>query len=494
MGRLTSLRRSAIAAGAVEDDVVRVHAVAELPRHPREGPLEGRVEEGLNLAAVVADEVVVVLPVRLRRLETRDAVADVDALDEMELREQIEHPIDTRDPDAPAPAADAVEDLLGRAAAALPFEVLHDRVARAAALVPGPAQAVECVRSPAHRSAARGAGLAALRRCGDICLDRDTSARCQRTSARCRCTSRMIAILKTVLGSTGVEARIALTLGGSVVAAFALSACGGQAKGSGGTKVVAAFYPLAYAAEQLGGDGVRVRDLTPAGAEPHDLELRASAVREVLDADLVVYLGRGFQPGLERVLDERSGPSLDLLQGQRLRDGSRGDAAGKAADLHVWLDPARYGEMAKRIAVELGNLPADAFVQRLRALDGEYRRGLATCQRREIVTSHAAFGYLADRYRLRQIPLTGVSPESEPSAQSIAALVREVRSNGATTVFFETLVSPKLAETVAREAGVKTAVLNPLEGLTGDEIAGGADYFSVMRENLAALREALGCR
>src|SRR3990172_4932661 len=126
MGRLTSLRWSAITAGAVEDDVVRVHAVAELPRHPREGPLEGRVEEGLDLAAVVADEVVVVLPVRLRRLETRDAVADVDALDEMELREQIEHPIDTRDPDAPAPAADAVEDLLGRAPATLPFHLLHD--------------------------------------------------------------------------------------------------------------------------------------------------------------------------------------------------------------------------------------------------------------------------------------------------------------------------------------------------------------------------------
>jgi zinc transport system substrate-binding protein len=122
------------------------------------------------------------------------------------------------------------------------------------------------------------------------------------------------------------------------------------------------------------------------------------------------------------------------------------------------------------------------------------RRGLTSCDRRELVTSHTAFAYLADRYGLVQIGLTGVSPEGEPAPGALVDLVDEVIESGATTVFFETLVSPELAETVARESGAKTAVLNPLEGLTQAEVDAGEDYFSVMRSNLAVLREALGCR
>ena len=137
--------------------------------------------------------------------------------------------------------------------------------------------------------------------------------------------------------------------------------------------------------------------------------------------------------------------------------------------------------------------PAARLARRLDTLDGEYRRGLAHCARRQIVTSHAAFGYLAARYGLEQIPLEGLTPEAEPSARDIARLVDVVRSSGATTVFFETLISPKLAETVAREAHVQTAVLDPLEGISKSEITAGADYFSVMRANLATLRKALGC-
>jgi len=137
--------------------------------------------------------------------------------------------------------------------------------------------------------------------------------------------------------------------------------------------------------------------------------------------------------------------------------------------------------------------PASRLARRIDALDGEYRRGLAHCARRQIVTSHAAFGYLAARYGLEQIPLEGLTPEAEPSAKDIARLVDAVRSSGATTVFFETLISPKLAETVAREAHVETAVLDPLEGIGKDEIAAGEDYFSVMRTNLATLQKALGC-
>ncbi|HET9242861.1 MAG TPA: zinc ABC transporter substrate-binding protein [Gaiella sp.] len=253
-------------------------------------------------------------------------------------------------------------------------------------------------------------------------------------------------------------------------------------------EIVAAFYPLAYAASQVAPEGMAVADLTPAGAEPHDLELTPGHVARLRDATHVVYAGGGFQPGLEDALEDR--PALDVLTAvPTLRD-----AEGEAVDPHVWLDPVRYAGVARAIAVELGDPSAAVrFVVRLEALDAELRRGLARCERREIVTSHAAFGYLADRYRLVQVPLVGLSPEAEPSARDIERLADEVRATGATTVFFERLVSPRLAETVAREAGVRTAVLDPLEGLTQEQLDAGVDYFDVMRDNLTALRGALGC-
>ena len=146
-------------------------------------------------------------------------------------------------------------------------------------------------------------------------------------------------------------------------------------------------------------------------------------------------------------------------------------------------------------AKELDRRPeAEPFAAKLRALDGEFRRGLSHCERNEIVTSHAAFCYLAERYGLKQVAITGISPEAEPTPRDLEDVVRQVRAVGATTVFFEPLVSPRLAETVAREVGATTAVLDPIEGLTDEQVAAGEDYFSVMRENLAALRKALGCR
>lgn len=287
-------------------------------------------------------------------------------------------------------------------------------------------------------------------------------------------------------------ARIVLIIP-AVVVILGVSACGGGGGEAGGTRVVAGFYPLAYAAEQVGGAGVDVRNLTPAGAEPHDLELTPQDVKAVLDADLVVYLGGGFMPALEQAVADRKGPSLDLLHGQRPAPGDGGEG-GDRGDPHVWLDPARYATMAKAIAAALGDeAAADGFAHRLDALDAEFRRGLATCRRRQIVTSHAAFAYLASRYGLEQMALSGLSPEAEPSARAIEGLVRRVEETGTTTVFFEPLVSPELAETVAREAGVRVAALDPLEGLSEDELAAGADYFSVMRDNLATLRTALDC-
>jgi zinc transport system substrate-binding protein len=273
---------------------------------------------------------------------------------------------------------------------------------------------------------------------------------------------------------------------------LASTGCGGDG-GTAGRTVVAGFYPLAFAAEQVGGDDVSVRNLTPAGAEPHDLELSARDVEAAHDADLVLYLGEGFMPGLEQAVAERRGRSLDLLMGVELVPEEGGDGEG-VADPHVWLDPVRLSAMVRAIGAELEHeSAAAALARRLDALDADFEHGLASCERRQIVTSHAAFGYLAQRYGLEQVALGGISPEAEPSAQAIEELVRRVEQAGATTVFFETLVSRKLADTVAREVGAKTAVLNPLEGLTDAELAAGADYFSVMRENLTALRDALGC-
>jgi zinc transport system substrate-binding protein len=277
---------------------------------------------------------------------------------------------------------------------------------------------------------------------------------------------------------------------------LALSGCGGG-EPSGRERaddrtVVAAFYPLAFAAERVAPAGTEVQNLTPPGAEPHDLELTARDVGRLRDATLVVYVGEGFQPAIDSALEGRDGPSLDVLDGLDLLAG--GEHEDEAVDPHVWLDPMRYATVARAIAAALGKeAAADSLVERLVRLDREFRQGLRQCRRREIVTSHAAFGYLAHRYGLEQIPLVGISPESEPSPKEIERLVRRVRETGATTVFFETLVSPDLARTVAREAGATTAVLDPVEGLEPATADAGADYFTVMRKNLAALRKALEC-
>ena len=273
-----------------------------------------------------------------------------------------------------------------------------------------------------------------------------------------------------------MRARIVLTL----LAVTLASGCAGDQTGSE-QRVVAAFYPIAYAAERIS-PGADVENLTPAGAEPHDLELSPRDVEKVKDADVVLYLGGGFMPALDDAV-QGDDNAVDLLA----EDGS-------GPDPHVWLDPMRYARIVRKVAASL-SVPgsADELVAQLEELDGDFRRGLESCARHELVTSHAAFGYLADAYGLTQIPLTGLSPEAEPSARAIEGLVAKVEEHGATTVFFEPLVSPQLAETVAREAGVKTAVLNPLEGLTEEQIDAGADYFSIMRENLAALRQGLGC-
>jgi zinc transport system substrate-binding protein len=263
-----------------------------------------------------------------------------------------------------------------------------------------------------------------------------------------------------------------------------LTACGASVN-AGSDTVVASFYPLAFAAHEVA-PAVPVENLTPPGAEPHDLELSPIDAAAVRDARLVLLLGHGFQPQLEdaaggadnvlRLLDT---PGLDLLPN---------------GDPHVWLDPLRYAKIVERTGQALGEEQGAAkLVARLQGLDAEYRDGLANCERHEIVTSHEAFAYLAERYGLEQIPITGLSPEAEPRPADLAHVVQLVEDRGVTTIYYETLVSPRIAETVARETGTTTAVLDPIEGLTPAELAKGEDYFTRMRANLRALEEGLGC-
>jgi zinc transport system substrate-binding protein len=286
-----------------------------------------------------------------------------------------------------------------------------------------------------------------------------------------------------------MKMRIILILIGTIVAGTvaAAFAAGGDSTRPRENDIVAAFYPLAYAAEQIGGPNVHVTNLTPAGAEPHDLELSPDDVTAVKEAGLVLLMGHGFQPQLERTARSANGESLDLLDTPGL------DRHGN--DPHVWLDPLRYAALVRSIGRALhAEASADRLVARLHALDREYRAGLAHCARRGLVTSHAAFGYLAERYALRQISVEGLNPEAEPTPHALASVIARVRDSGATTVFTEPLASPRVAQTVSRETDARVAVLDPLEGLTPRALSRGADYFSVMRANLAALRRGLGCR
>lgn len=270
-------------------------------------------------------------------------------------------------------------------------------------------------------------------------------------------------------------------------AAFALLAagCGGAGGAGGKSSVVAAFYPLAFAAEQVGGPKVDVTNLTPTGAEPHDIELGPQDVGRIQSADVVLYLSHGFQPAVEQAASGARGTRVDALAGIPLRPG----------DPHVWLDPVLYAGIVRKVGAALhARVRAAALARRVLALDRAYRAGLARCRRREFVTTHAAFGYLAARYRLHEIAITGIDPESEPSPRRLQSLIELVRRDHIRTVFFERLVSPRLARTIARDAGAATAVLDPIEGLTPSEQDRGATYFTLMRRNLRELRSALGCR
>lgn len=289
----------------------------------------------------------------------------------------------------------------------------------------------------------------------------------------------------------------------AAVALATLSACSPtEDKAEGTVDVVVAFYPLQFVAEKVGGDNVRVTNLARPGVEPHDLELEPKQLAAIADTDLALYLA-GFQPAVDEAIGaEAAGRSFDVATVQPLDEApDGGEEPGK--DPHVWLDPTRLAAIADKVAERLGAVHsadadgyrdrATAFRAELATLDREFDEGLKTCARRDIVTSHAAFGYLAAKYNLTQVPLSGISPDAELNPQRVAEVAALAKEKGVTTIFFETLVSPKVAETLAKEIGAKAEVLDPIEGLAADA-APGTDYLSVMRQNLAKLRAALACR
>lgn len=282
--------------------------------------------------------------------------------------------------------------------------------------------------------------------------------------------------------------------------------CTSAASGAGdGAQVVAGFYAMEYVAEQVGGDHVDVTTVAQPGQEPHDAELTVAQTAGVLEADLVLHAA-GFQPALDEAAqdasDEAVVEALDVLATRRPAVGGARSVTVLDGDPHFWLDPRALATVAEEVRDRLAELDPEhaedyrdntaELVGELVGLDGRFAVGLEDCERRTVVTSHDAFGYLGYRYDLDLQSVTGLSPDAEASPRHLADLADLVREEGITTVFTERLVDPELAETLSEELDIETAVLDPIEGLseeTADE-----DYLSLMEANLSALREANGCR
>lgn len=328
--------------------------------------------------------------------------------------------------------------------------------------------------------------------------------------------------VRRLIPATALSAAVALGL-------VTLSACGGTSdaadKGSDGKlDVVASFYPMQFLAERIGGDRVSVRALTKPGVEPHDLELKPRQIGALEDADLILFL-KGVQPAVDEAIEQAGvkntvdAAGLTELEehGSAEDHDHAGESAGEhaghddaghdhaseaGADPHLWLDPVKYAEVAKGVGAAMKKAdPAhaaeyqkntDALVKQLGALDTAFAQGLKTTSTRTFITTHSAFGYLAERYSLDQEGIKGLDPESEPSPARIKELQDTARQEKVTTVFFETLASDRTAKTLAKDAGLKTDVLDPLEGIT--DRSKGDDYFEVMQSNLAALKKALGAK
>ncbi|MBC2906395.1 zinc ABC transporter substrate-binding protein [Streptomyces cupreus] len=299
-----------------------------------------------------------------------------------------------------------------------------------------------------------------------------------------------------------------------------LSACSSDSAAAGNTEkfdVVASFYPMAYLAEQIGGDHVNVTSLTEPGQEPHDLEISAKQTAQLQESDAVLYL-KSLQPAVDEAVAQADVKTkIDAATLTKLEDhggledshehgaeeaGHSEEEEEHALDPHIWLDPVKYAEVAEGVGAAFEKADPDnaadykknttALVEKLGELDTRFEDGLKNTETKVFFTNHAAFGYLAERYGLTQEAISGLDPESEPSPARIKELQEEAKADGVTTVFYETLVSDKTAKTLADDANLKTDVLDPIEGIT--DKSKGEDYIQVMESNLKALETALGAK
>ncbi|MEE1749573.1 MULTISPECIES: metal ABC transporter substrate-binding protein [unclassified Streptomyces] len=308
----------------------------------------------------------------------------------------------------------------------------------------------------------------------------------------------------------------AAVAGAAVLGLTALTACSSSdaADRKNGDKldVVASFYPMQFLAEQIGGKHVSVTTLTKPGVEPHDLELSPRQIGGLTDADFILYL-KGIQPAVDDAIGQSGAKHVvDAAKLTALEDHGTETGAdehghehhdGEAgADPHIWLDPVKYAEVAKGVGKALEKSDpdhaadyrknTDALVTKLDGLNTAYENGLKNTATKTFITTHSAFGYLAERYGLTQEGIAGVDPEAEPSPARLSEIHTIAEKNKVTTVFFETLASDRTAKTVAKDTGLKTGVLDPLEGIT--DKSKGTDYIEVMQSNLAALEKALGAK
>lgn len=308
-----------------------------------------------------------------------------------------------------------------------------------------------------------------------------------------------------IAGLASTVVLLAGCAGGTPAATTSAASPGGSAAPATTLKLTVAAYPLEFLAQRIAGDTATVTNLTAPGAEPHDLELTAKQLADLGSSDALIYIS-GFQAAVDDAL-QAAPPKLaiDASTGLSLLDpaaAEEGEAPRPGAhDPHIWLSPANMVTMAQTIDTALStahpelaatlSANTDKLVADLKALSESFTTGLATCQRKDFVTSHAAFAYLARDYGLTQIPIAGIDATEEPTAARIAEVQKLAKESGVTTIFFETLVSPAVAKSIAGDLGLKSAVLDPIEGITAN--SAGTNYLEVMQSNLKALQEANGC-
>ena len=282
-----------------------------------------------------------------------------------------------------------------------------------------------------------------------------------------------------------------------------LAGCRLPTSTSGRPTVVAGFYPLYFVAERVAGRYNDVVDLTPPGVEPHEYELTVRQVAKVDEARVGLYL-EGIAPSIDQAMVNDSPEhrlEVSTVVPLMAPAAGYGEETAAAKDPHFWQDPVLLGQVAVAFAATMADAdPAHAAYYRaqgqrlvgdLHALDRDYARGLASCRIRTVVVSHDAFEYLARRYHLDVVPIAGLEPDAEPSLSRLHDLASLVQERGVTTIFFETLATPDLARSLASDTGVKTAVLDPIEGLSSADP--NATYLTLMRQNLAALTKANQC-